>query len=344
SESFSAGVCDAVLNCLQTCLNLSDANIKAAATGEVWWQVNRMLQNSLAMHGKVLGSEDGTVRIYIRVNENSPHILCATAKLRNTELMDPEFSWQGPNGRDLAQNDDTRVSLTGTLSIERFQKEYSGEYTCIMFFYTSETKALQSLTLKYLLYAYQQPNYTYEFQAQYHVANCLSANNNLFLDKLHTALNQLVSGLAYVISIYKSDCHMLKVPLAGIQYELFLTFKVHLKEEQLERICKQNSADCNHNLRLEKARHRMQEFFGKQADILHQINGSLPLIYYIDGTLQVIRIDRCNPGYGKDRRKHMECSGCCVVCSPGSYSGDHRVSCLPCASAVKYGETDCKTE
>ncbi|XP_051891994.1 zona pellucida-binding protein 1-like [Pristis pectinata] len=321
---------------------------KTVATTEVWQQVNRFPRNPLlrdhSPERKVIGSDDGPVKVYIKVHESSPRILCATPQLRNMELMDPNFSWKGPRGMQLSNRPDVKISLTGTLTIENFHKELSGVYVCTIYFYSPSTKSLQSLNLKYFLYAYRDPDYTYEFQAQYHAADCHNAYNSLFLKRLHTALNQLTSDLAYTISIHKSTCHTLKVPLAGIQYELFLTLKLHLDVEELDSICENNLEECDHNLRLEKVRHRVEAFFAKQAETYHEIFGLLPFVYYIDGTLQVIRVDRCKPGFGKDHKKHSSCPECCVVCSPGSYSSGRHVSCLPCSEAIHYGESDCDIE
>ncbi|XP_067862471.1 zona pellucida-binding protein 1-like [Heptranchias perlo] len=332
-------VCGVILNALFG---------KTAATIEVWQQVNSFprstLLNDHSAEGKVIGSDDGPVKVYIKLREKSPRILCATPQLRNMELMDPNFTWKGPRGVELTNKQNMKITLTGTLTIENFHKDLSGIYICTIYFFNPATKSLQSLNLKYLLYAYRDPNYTYEFQAQYHAADCHNSYNSLFLKRLHTALNQLASDLAYSISLHKSACHTLKVPLAGIQYELFLTLKVHLDVEELDIICENNLEECDHNLRLEKVRHRVELFFSKQAETYHKITGLLPFVYYIDGTLQVIRVDRCKPGYGKDRKKHPDCSECCVVCSPGSYSNGRHVSCLPCGNAIHYGESDCEID
>ncbi|XP_067867142.1 zona pellucida-binding protein 1-like [Heterodontus francisci] len=337
------------LKCLILCgLILNALFGKTTATLEIWQQVSGFMKsdqpNQRSVERKVIGSDDGPVKVYIKLHENSPRILCTTSQLRNMELMDPTFTWKGPRGGELSNKPNIKITLTGTLTIANFGKESSGVYLCTIYFYNPGTKSLQSLSLKYFLYAYRDPNYSYEFQAQYHAANCHNSYNNLFLKRLHTALNQLVSDLAYTISIHKSDCHTLKVPLAGIQYELFLTLKVHLDVETLDSICENDLEECDHHLRLEKLRHRVEAFFSKQAETYHEIIGLLPFVYYIDGTLQVIRVDRCKPGYGKDRKKHPDCAECCVVCSPGTFGSGGHVSCLPCGNAIHYGESDCETE
>lgn len=33
------------------------------------------------------------------VHQKSPHVLCVTQRLRNTELIDPSFQWHGPKGK-----------------------------------------------------------------------------------------------------------------------------------------------------------------------------------------------------------------------------------------------------
>ncbi|XP_069751926.1 zona pellucida-binding protein 1-like [Narcine bancroftii] len=316
-----------------------------ALTTEAPQSANRFPQSLLlddrSSEQKVIGSDDGPVKVYIQVRASTPRILCSTPQLRNMELMDPNFSWKGPRGVQLSNRPDIQISLTGTLIMENFHKELSGLYVCTIYFYSPSAKSLQSLNLKYFLYAYRDPNYSYEFQVQYHAAECHNTYNSLFLKRLHGALNQLTSDLAYSISIHKSTCHTLKVPLAGIQYELFLTLKLHLDVEELDNICENNLEDCDHNLRLEKVRHRVEAFFSKQAETYREIFGLLPFVYYIDGTLQVIRVDRCKPGFGKDRKKHPNCPECCVVCSPGSFSSGRHVSCLPCTEAHHYGESDC---
>lgn len=39
-----------------------------------------------------------SVKVYVKLNHNSPRILCLTNHLRNLELIDPIFQWNGPGG------------------------------------------------------------------------------------------------------------------------------------------------------------------------------------------------------------------------------------------------------
>ncbi|POI27681.1 hypothetical protein CIB84_008569, partial [Bambusicola thoracicus] len=37
-------------------------------------------------------------KVYVKLDHSSPHILCVTNRLRNSELIDPVFRWNGPSG------------------------------------------------------------------------------------------------------------------------------------------------------------------------------------------------------------------------------------------------------
>lgn len=39
-----------------------------------------------------------SVKVYVKLDHNSPRILCVTNHLRNSELIDPIFRWNGPGG------------------------------------------------------------------------------------------------------------------------------------------------------------------------------------------------------------------------------------------------------
>lgn len=40
-----------------------------------------------------------SVSVYVMLHQKSPHVLCVTQRLRNTELVDPSFQWHGPKGK-----------------------------------------------------------------------------------------------------------------------------------------------------------------------------------------------------------------------------------------------------
>ncbi|XP_058140153.1 zona pellucida-binding protein 2 isoform X2 [Dasypus novemcinctus] len=105
-----------------------------------------------------------------------------------------------------------------------------------------------------------------------------------------------------------------------------------------------NSIDCedvtNHNIL--QARDRIEEFFRSQAHIFyHNFNKTLPAMHFVDHSFQIIRLDSCRPGFGKNEVLHSNCASCCVVCSPGTFSPDVDVTCQTCESARNYGAKSC---
>ncbi|XP_039175654.1 zona pellucida-binding protein 1 isoform X3 [Crotalus tigris] len=239
---------------------------------------------------KVVGSTNLPVKVYVRQHHNSPHILCLTNHLRNSELIDPIFEWHGPSGD--------------------------------------------------LVTAYSDPNFYYEFTARYHSAPCNSIYNTSFEKKLLQILAKLVVELACEVSLQKSECHHVKMQRAGMQNELFFTFKVSsLEAVKGKSMCQKNVCDVSRRLR--KAKDLIEKFFSQQIEVLGKRTAPLPEIYYIEGTLQMVWINRCFPGYGINSLLHPDCPNCCVVCSPGSFSPHEGTHCLQCNRSLAYGAKHC---
>lgn len=61
-----------------------------------------------------------------------------------------------------------------------------------------------------------------------------------------------------------------------------------------------------------QARDRIEEFFRSQAYILHHhVNKTKPAMHFVDHSFQVVCIDNCRPGFGKDEGLHTNCASCC---------------------------------
>ncbi|XP_028558319.1 zona pellucida-binding protein 1 isoform X4 [Podarcis muralis] len=227
---------------------------------------------------KVVGSTNLPVKVYVRLNHNSPRILCVTKRLRNSELIDPIFQWHGPGG-DLVT-------------------------------------------------------------ARYHAAPCNSIYNTSFEKKLLQILTKLVVELSCEVALRKSECHHVKMQRAGMQNEIFFTFTVaSLDTEKGKSVCQKSACDVTRRLR--KAKDLIEKFFSQQVEVLGKRTAPLPEIYYIEGTLQMVWVNRCTPGYGINPLLHPDCPNCCVVCSPGSYNPREGTHCLPCNKSLEYGATHC---
>ncbi|KAK4826038.1 hypothetical protein QYF61_003937 [Mycteria americana] len=74
-------------------------------------------------------------------------------------------------------------------------------------------------------------------------------------------------------------------------------------------LCQQSACDASH--RLNKAKHVIERFFKQQVEVSRKSSEPLPEIYYIEGTLQMVQVDRCYPGYGINALIHPDCPECC---------------------------------
>ncbi|ETE64031.1 Zona pellucida-binding protein 1, partial [Ophiophagus hannah] len=232
---------------------------------------------------KVVGSTNLPVKVYVRQHHNSPHILCLTNHLRNSELIDPIFEWHGPSGDLVTGNESVTISPTGTLLFQHFKSYMSGIYTCSLVFKPTTEQEEKSYLIKYVIYAYSDPNFYYEFTARYHSAPCNSIYNTSFEKKLLQILAKLVVELACEVSLQKSECHHVKMQRAGMQNELFFTFKEAVKGKSM---CQKSVCDVSRRLR--KAKDLIEKFFSQQVEVLGKRTAPLPEIYYIEGTLQMV--------------------------------------------------------
>uniref|UniRef100_A0A8C9QU49 Zona pellucida binding protein n=1 Tax=Spermophilus dauricus TaxID=99837 RepID=A0A8C9QU49_SPEDA len=296
----------------------------------------RLTQESV----KIVGSSNFPVKVYVMLHQKSPHVLCVTQRLRNSELIDPSFQWHGPKGKIVSENSTAQVTSTGSLIFQNFEEAMSGVYTCFLEYKPTVEEIVKNLQLKYLVYAYREPHYYYQFTARYHAAPCNSIYNISFEKKLLQILSKLVLGLSCEISLLKSECHRVKMQRAGLQNELFFTFSVSsLDTEKGPKPCTDHN--CESSKRLSKAKNLIERFFNQQVEVLGRRSDPLPEIYYIEGTLQMVWINRCFPGYGMNTLKHPNCPECCVICSPGSYNPRDGIHCLQCNSSLVYGAKAC---
>ncbi|KAF7247654.1 Zona pellucida-binding protein 1 [Varanus komodoensis] len=68
---------------------------------------------------------------------------------------------------------------------------------------------------------------------------------------------------------------------------------------------------CDVSRRLRKARDLIERFFSQQVEVIGRTE-PLPEIYYIEGTLQVVWVNHCSPGYGINSQLHPDCPNCCA--------------------------------
>ncbi|KAM7119973.1 zona pellucida-binding protein 1 [Molossus nigricans] len=292
---------------------------------------------------KIVGSPNYPVKVYVMLHQKSPHVLCVTQRLRNSELIDPSFQWHGPSGKIISENSTTHITSTGSLVFQDFQESMTGAYTCFLEYKPTVEEVVKNLQLKFIVYAYREPHFYYQFTARYHAAPCNSVYNISFENKLLQILSKLVHDIKCEVSLLKSECHHVKMQKAGFQNELFFKFAVSCadteKGEKGSKPCEDH--DCDYAKRLSKAKNLIERFFNQQVEVLGRRASPLPEIYYIEDTLQMVWINRCFPGYGINILKHPRCPECCVICSPGSYNPSDGTHCLHCNNSMVFGAKAC---
>uniref|UniRef100_UPI00398F1AEC zona pellucida-binding protein 2-like isoform X3 n=1 Tax=Pristiophorus japonicus TaxID=55135 RepID=UPI00398F1AEC len=238
-----------------------------------------------------------------------------------------------------------KISETGRLILKSFDKSMSGDYTCTVSYKDVAQNKEIFLDMKFSVYAYREPDFSFKFSTRYHTQECHDPANNHFFRKFKSVEKELIADLTCRITDVEMKCHVVKVPHKGLITELFITFKVDPFGYGWEEVCRKFKHDCEDetNKRVEKARNRIEAFFKKQSIALDNMKDNTPTFYYIANSLNTIRVDHCRPGFGKNKLTHLDCSECCVVCDHGMYSPTNDVFCKPCTS-VKinyYGATAC---
>ncbi|XP_045684846.1 zona pellucida-binding protein 1 [Phyllostomus hastatus] len=263
---------------------------------------------------KIVGSPNSPVKVYVMLHQRSPHILCVTRRLRNSELIDPLFQWHGPEGKVISENSTTHITSTGSLVFQDFEESMTGVYTCFLEYKPTVEEVVKNLQLKFIVYAYREPRFYYQFTARYHAAPCNSVYNVSFENKLLQILSKLVHDLSCEVALLKSECHHVKMQKAGFQNELFFKFAVSCVDTEKEpKPCE--DLNCDYSRRLSKAKNLIERFFNQQVTVLGRRAEPLPEIYYIEDTLQMVWINRCFPGYGINTMKHPKCPECCGRCA-----------------------------
>ncbi|XP_048195516.1 zona pellucida-binding protein 1 isoform X4 [Perognathus longimembris pacificus] len=190
-----------------------------------------------------------TVSVYVMLHQKSPHVLCVTKRLRNAELIDPSFQWHGPKGKIISENSTAQVTSTGSLVFQNFDESMSGVYTCFLEYKPTVEEIVKSLELKYIVYAFREPHFYYQFTVRYHAAPCNSIYNISFEKKLLQILSKLVLDLSCEISLLKSECHRVKMQKAGLQNELFFTFSISsLDTEKGPKPCTDHQCESSRRL------------------------------------------------------------------------------------------------
>ncbi|XP_068068340.1 zona pellucida-binding protein 2 isoform X6 [Anomalospiza imberbis] len=312
---------------------LSLAAVLAAAG---WVRAEQKEEQSIDLIGKneVYGDTRHEVNVYVKVFTNSPFLVCMDLALSQERIIDPNYLWTGPDGRDLqayreadhAYQVSVRFSTTGCrlrsngLFIEVLKKILNSTISHLTCHITESSSKCHSI---------RTPKNGLQYE--------------LFVNFL---VNPFAPGWEEVCHEVLYDCEAVK----NRRVRQVLCQSPHVFSASLARTSALASADmtgsnpslprfCGINIAAE----RIGKFFHQLRHVLKHKFQAVPTIQYVDNSFSMTPIDSCQPGFGKNHHTHQNCASCCVVCGPGAYSPNNEVTCRTCARtrARMYGAKSC---
>ncbi|XP_017693989.1 PREDICTED: zona pellucida-binding protein 2 [Lepidothrix coronata] len=309
-------------------------------------------QLSVDLIGKneVYGDTRHEVNVYVKVFTNSPFLVCMDLALSQEKIIDPKYSWIGPDGRHLEGQKYANMTETGKLMVMGFRESMSGTYTCTLSHKIIETTTQEETEIvqayKFMVYAYREADHAYQVFVRFTTTHCQLRNNGLFFEALQEILNSTIAHLTCHITQSSYKCHSIRTPKHGLQHELFVNFQVDPFAPGWEEVCHKLPYDCEDvtNRRAQQAAERIGKFFHQLRYILEHEAEAVPTIQYVENSFSMIPIDSCRPGFGKNHHTHQNCASCCVVCGPGTYSPNNEVTCRTCKrpGVRTYGAKSCQ--
>uniref|UniRef100_A0A8C5WQN4 Zona-pellucida-binding protein 1/2 N-terminal domain-containing protein n=1 Tax=Laticauda laticaudata TaxID=8630 RepID=A0A8C5WQN4_LATLA len=176
----------------------------------------------------------GDFNVYVRVHKNSPYLVCMDLSLSQSEVIDPNYLWIGPDGQNLKRKQYVNLTETGKLMLVGFKEHMSGSYMCTLSYrvFRNDMQAEEERfkTYKFMIYAYRKPDYTYRISVHFTTKECKLAANKRFFEELQKILNNLVDNLKCHIVDSSYRCFSVKRPKHGLVDELFIVFQGNVKE------------------------------------------------------------------------------------------------------------------
>uniref|UniRef100_A0A8D2LCP8 Zona pellucida binding protein 2 n=1 Tax=Varanus komodoensis TaxID=61221 RepID=A0A8D2LCP8_VARKO len=78
------------------------------------------------------GNINHDVNVYVKVHRDSPFLVCMDVSLAQSEVIDPNYLWIGPDGQTLKGKSYVNLTETGKLMVHDFREHMSGPYTCTL--------------------------------------------------------------------------------------------------------------------------------------------------------------------------------------------------------------------
>uniref|UniRef100_A0A8C3P154 Zona pellucida binding protein 2 n=1 Tax=Cyanoderma ruficeps TaxID=181631 RepID=A0A8C3P154_9PASS len=196
-------------------------------------------------HSLCVGHE---LNVYVKVFTNSPFLVCMDLALSQERIIDPNYLWIGPDGRDLRGQEHVTLTETGKLMVMGFRVSMSGAYLCTLSHKIIETSTQEETEMveayKFMVYAYREADHAYQVSVRFTTTRCRLKTNGLFVEKLSEILNSTISHLTCHITDSSYKCYSIRTPKNGLQYELFVNFLVNPFGPGWEEVCHRIPYDC----------------------------------------------------------------------------------------------------
>ncbi|KAL4687650.1 hypothetical protein H8959_019778 [Pygathrix nigripes] len=168
-------------------------------------------------------------KIYVKLHQNSPVLICMDFKLSKKEIVDPTYLWIGPNEKTLTGNNRINITKTGQLMVKDFLEPLSGLYTCTLSYKIVKAETQEEKTVKkrydFMVFAYREPDYSYQMAVRFTTKSCIGRYNDAFFRMLKKILDNLISDLSCHVIEPSYKCHSVEIPEHGLIHELFIAFQ-----------------------------------------------------------------------------------------------------------------------
>ncbi|XP_038942436.1 zona pellucida-binding protein 2 isoform X9 [Rattus norvegicus] len=109
--------------------------------------------------GFVYGTVGHPVKIYVKLHQTSPVLVCMDIDRASKETVDPIYLWIGPNENTLTGSSQINITNIGELVLKDFMESLSGHYSCTLSYkiVKAETQEETSLKKKYDFLVFVNP-------------------------------------------------------------------------------------------------------------------------------------------------------------------------------------------
>nr|XP_032831533.1 uncharacterized protein LOC116954811 isoform X1 [Petromyzon marinus] len=270
------------------------------------------------------------VYFHLHSKESLP---CGVSALEMT--AEPEYLWLDQNDHQITGSTEMSVTSDGDLIFKTVTPRTAGVYTCVLKYTNADLN--YAFHTKYMVYVYHPPYQTMYIHAKYRANACSSKDIVKREQWIRYELNSLLVSTNCIVQNPTWECYEIGKPEAvdwklTVEYVAHFSFMVYPYGDGWNKYCTSDdsiSCQTKTNTRLQKAYSLIQVFLKKQTNGAFSDQSLAPLLFYMKGSMQALRISHCKPGFGKNYTRYM-CDQCCVVCDPGKFTSTANTFCHSC--------------